>query len=100
MLEMGLWYWAALGAYHLLMPKLARSWVLALGRETLLAYVGQMFIYHVSWALWAKYISNPYLYYAASVIACTCLVLLGIQVATRISSRSSPAAFAYRLAFH
>lgn len=98
--ETGLWCWAVLGVYHLLLPKLARSWVLDLGRETLLAYVGQMFIYELNWALWAKYISNPYLYYVTSLVACTFLVLLGIQVVTRISTRSSPAALAYRLAFH
>lgn len=100
MLETGLWCSAVLGVYHLLLPKLARRWVLDLGRETLLAYVAQMFIYEVNWALWAKYIPNPYLYYAASLVACTCLLLVGIQVATRISTRSSPAAVAYRLAFH
>jgi hypothetical protein len=100
MLETGLWCWAVLGIYHLLLPKPARSWILDLGRETLLAYVGQMFIYELNWALWAKYIPNPYLYYAANFVACTCLVLMGIQVVTRISTRSSPAAFAYRLAFH
>lgn len=100
MLETGLWCWAVLGAYHLLLPKLARGWVLDLGRETLLAYVGQMFIYELNWAIWAKYIPNPYLYYAASLVACTCLVLLGIQVVSRISTRSSPAAVVYRLAFH
>lgn len=100
MLETGLWCWAVLGVYHLLLPKLARSWVLDLGRETLVAYVAQMFIYQANWALWAKYISNPYLYYTASFVACTCLLLLGIQVVTRISTRSSPAGVAYRLAFH
>jgi Heparan-alpha-glucosaminide N-acetyltransferase, catalytic len=99
-LETGLWCWAVLAFYHLLLPKLVRSWVLDLGRETLLAYVGQMFIYQLNWALWAKYIRDPYLYYTASLVACTCLVLLGIQVAARISTRRSPAALAYRLAFH
>lgn len=100
MLETGLWYWAVLGVYHLLLPKLARRWVLDLARETLLAYVAQMFIYELNWALWGKYISNPYLYYTASLGACTSLLLLGIQVITRISTRSSPAAVVYRLAFH
>ena len=100
MLETGLWFWAVLGLYHLVLPKLAQSWVLDLGRETLLAYVAQMFIYEVNWALWAKYISNPYLYYTANFVACTSLLLLGIQIITRIRMRSSPAAVVYRLAFH
>lgn len=100
MLETGLWCWAVLGVYDLVLPKPARRWVLDLGRETLLAYVAQMFIYQVNWALWAKYIPNPYLYYAANFLACTCLLLFGIQFVTRISTRSTPAAFAYRFAFH
>ena len=100
MLETGLWCWTVLGVYHLLLPKPARRWVLDLGRETLLAYVLQMFIYELNWALWGKYIANPYLYYAASFAVCTCLLLLGLQVVTRISTRSSTAAIAYRLAFH
>lgn len=100
MLETGLWCWAVLGIYHLFLPNLARSCVLELGRETLPAYVGQVFIYQLNWVLWAKYIANPYLYYAASLVACTCLVLLGIELASRFSTRSSPAAVVYRLAFH
>lgn len=100
MLDMGLWCWAALGVYRVFLPKLTRRWILDLGRETLPAYVAQMFIYEINWALWGKYIPNPYLYYAASLVVCTCLLLLGIQVATRISTRSSPVGAAYRLAFH
>jgi len=100
MLETGLWCWAVLALYHSLLPKFARRWILDLGRETLLAYVAQMFIYELIWAIWGKYISNPYLYYAASLVVCTCLLLLGIQVATRISTQSTPAGIFFRLAFH
>ena len=98
--ETCLWFWVIFGVFRWLPPGRARSIILLMGRDTLLAYLGQMLILEALHATFTRHISGVYSQYVLNLVLAATALCVGLALLERWRRRNPIVNQAYRSVFH